>query len=189
VKLIEAIMDDGSKRDVRLHALRGDFYTADDRFAPPSSQLLVFVSSTFTDTHEERNILLEKVLLTLRDEARPHGIEVILLDLRSGIPDENTLDHLTWLGCQRELLRCFSQSAGLFFLSLQGNKYGYMPIPKFIDQAAFDQRLAERSTADADAAAAVALAKEWYQLPCACGTWRRGRRWRRWRVTSGRCGR
>jgi len=100
-------MDNDSKRHARLQALRGDFFTATDYpssasaplFAPPSSQLLVFVSSTFTDTHEERNILLEKVLITLRDEARPHGIEVILLDLRSGIPDENTLDHLTWLGC------------------------------------------------------------------------------------------
>ena len=150
--------------DARLHALRGDFATTTDPFAPPASQLLVFVSSTFTDTHEERNILLGKnVLLALRDEARPHGVEVILLDLRSGIPDENTLDHLTWLGCQRELVRCFSQSAGLFFLSLQGNKYGYMPIPKYIDQAALDARLSERSAVPDDAAD-VALAKDWYRL-------------------------
>ena len=152
-------MDD-SKRQARLDALRGDFFTINDALAAPSLLLLVFVSSTFTDTHEERNILLEKVLIMLRVEARSHGIEVILLDLRSGIPDENTLDHLTWLGCQRELLRCSSGSAGLFFLSLQGNKYGYMPIPKFIDQAAFDQRLAERCADEH----AVALAKEWYHL-------------------------
>ena len=32
--------------------------------------------------------------------------------------DENTLDHKTWPGCVRELLRCFNGSAGLFFLSL-----------------------------------------------------------------------
>ena len=146
----------------RLQALRGDFATVADDFSAPSPRLLVFASSTFTDTHEERNILLTKVLLPLREEARPHGVEMIVLDLRSGIPDENTLDHLTWLGCQRELLRCFSQSAGLFFLSLQGNKYGYMPIPKFIDQTALDARLLER--AGAEFAADVALAREWYLL-------------------------
>ena len=130
-----------SARDERLQALRGDFSigiisgsnstsssAAVAGFAAPPSQLIIFVSSTFTDTHEERNILLEKVLIELRDIARPHGVEVILLDLRSGIPDENTLDHLTWIGCQRELNRCFFGSAGLFFLSLQGNKYGYRPI-------------------------------------------------------------
>ena len=152
-------MDD-SKRQARLDALCGDFVVVNDAFAAPSLRLLVFVSSTFTDTHEERNVLLGKVLIVLRDEARSHGIEVVLLDLRSGIPDENTLDRLTWLGCEHELLRCCSGSAGLFFLSLQGSKYGYMPIPKYIDQSVFDQRLAERNADEH----AVALAKEWYHL-------------------------
>ena len=76
--------------------------------------------------------------------------------------DENTLDHKTWPGCVRELLRCFNGSAGLFFLSLQGDKYGYMPIPKCIDQAAFEQRLLERSASEH--LETVALANEWYQL-------------------------
>ena len=155
---------------LRMQALRGDFYIISDGgynnsdcpYAAPRPVIYVFGSSTFTDTHEERNILLGRVLLALREHGRPKGLEVIILDLRSGIPDENTLDHKTWPGCVRELLRCFNGSAGLFFLSLQGDKYGYMPIPKCIDQAAFEQRLLERSASEH--LETVALANEWYQL-------------------------
>jgi hypothetical protein len=156
---------------LRMQALRGDFYVISDGgynngsgcpFAAPRPCIYVFGSSTFTDTHEERNILLSRVLLALREHGRPKGLEVIILDLRSGIPDENTLDHKTWPGCERELLRCFNGSAGLFFLSLQGDKYGYMPIPGTIDQVAFEQRLSERSSLEHSEA--VALANEWYQL-------------------------
>ena len=153
----------------RLSALRGAFYQKHTTavteeilplsWAPPKRTILIFVSSTFTDTHEERNILLEKVLPLLRDHTRPHGLDILLLDLRSGITDENTVDHLTWLGCQTELRRCFHGSAGLFFLSLQGDKYGYMPIPKCIEQNAFEQRLTD-STSDA----LTTMAKEWYLL-------------------------
>ena len=159
-------------RYARIKALMGDFCFYQDIqsppiWGPPSSRLLVFVSSTFTDTHEERNIL-QRLLPELREKAVVCGVDVIFCDLRSGIPDENALDHLTWLGCQRELFRCFSISAGHFFLSLQSSKYGYMPIPKFIDQRAFDQRLIDSAqmtfrccTSHADL---VALAQEWYHL-------------------------
>jgi hypothetical protein len=46
-------------------------------------QLLVFISSTFTDTKAERNILLEKILPYLRNKAYPHDIEVTFVDMRS----------------------------------------------------------------------------------------------------------
>jgi hypothetical protein len=153
----------------RIKALMGDFYHdihLPPIWGPPSSHFLLFVSSTFTDTHEERNIL-QGLLPELRAIASEYGVDIIFCDLRSGIPDANTIDHLTWLGCQRELLRCFSVSAGYFFLSLQSGKYGYMPIPKFIDQEAFDQRLTDSAQMTFDCASnaeVVALAHEWYHL-------------------------
>ena len=151
---------------LRLAALQGDFQSDYQRWKPPESKFLLFVSSTFTDTHEERNIL-QGLLPELRNIASSAGLSVVFLDLRSGIPDANTLDHLTWIGCQRELLRCYEQSAGWFFLSLQGSKYGYMPIPKIIDQQAFEQRLVDTAVmtfATASTDELVALAKEWYHL-------------------------
>ena len=72
----------------------------------PSYQLRVFVSSTFTDTHYERNILLDEIVPVLKGIAAPYGIEVVFIDMRYGVRDENTLDHMTWLACKSELSAC-----------------------------------------------------------------------------------
>jgi len=89
-----------------------------------SRKLVVFLSSTFTDTHCERNEILKKTLRDLRTLAEPHGIEVSFVDMRYGVRDESTLKHMTWEECLRELKKCRDESAGIFFLSLQGRKYG-----------------------------------------------------------------
>ena len=83
--------------DARIKALKGDFYQnilLPPAWGPPSSRFLLFVSSTFTDTHEERNIL-QRLLPELRATASEYGVDIIFCDLRSGIPDANTVDHLT----------------------------------------------------------------------------------------------
>jgi hypothetical protein len=56
-------------------------------------QLLVFISSTFTDTKAERNILLEKILPYLRNKAYTHDIEVTFVDMRS-IPPSSLISSL-----------------------------------------------------------------------------------------------
>ena len=146
----------------KIDGLRGDdlLYNNEQVIKAPGRRFTLFLSSTFTDTHTERNILGTIILPQLREQGEKAQIDVTFADLRSGIPDENTLDHLTWLGCQRELMRCHSESASLFFVSLQGNKYGYMPIPKFIDQTALDDRLAESE----ELPDAVKKARDWYLL-------------------------
>ena len=129
------------------------------QWAPLKLRLLLFVSSTFTDTGFERNLLQESVVPRLRDIARSHGIEISLFDLRWGVRDENTLDHQTWESCFKELLNCAEKSMGNFFLSLQGGKYGYCPIPRTIERTLFDERMATVENEEAQA-----LAKEWYIL-------------------------
>lgn len=104
-----------------------------------SYQLRIFVSSTFTDTHKERNIILDRILPKLKVISAPYEIEIIFVDMRYGVRDENTLDHMTWLACKAELMSCIKSSNGICFLSLQGDKYGYQPIPKFIPQNLFDK--------------------------------------------------
>ena len=97
---------------------------------PPKNSIVLFVSSTFTDTHQERNFLLEKILPKLLNLCNPLDLRVVLVDMRYGVRDENTDDHMTWIACEKELLRCFRESGSISFLSLQGDKYGYRPIPK-----------------------------------------------------------
>ncbi len=48
----------------------------------PRWKLLIFVSSTFTDTYHERNLLLGKILPKLREKARKNEIEVSFIDMR-----------------------------------------------------------------------------------------------------------
>lgn len=79
--------------------------------------------------------------------------------MRWGIPDENTgwfcyyyiilflllflllpnaAHHLTWIACQRELKVCKQESSGMFFLSLQADKYGYTPLPRVLSKDIID---------------------------------------------------
>ena len=88
----------------------------------PKWNLHVFLSSTFTDTHTERNIVLDKLAPTLREVGVTAGIDVAFSDMRWGMKDENTLDHLTWIGCAKEIDRCREASPDFFFLSLQSEK-------------------------------------------------------------------
>jgi hypothetical protein len=45
----------------------------------------IFVSSTFTDFFNEREVLIKKVFTALRDEMGPSGIQIIDCDLRWGV--------------------------------------------------------------------------------------------------------
>lgn len=154
----------GTERErerLRLQAVLGNLsseevLTSTVMWASPRPQLLVFVSSTFTDTHRERNLLLEKILLDLRRQGASLGIEAVFVDMRYGVQDDNTLHHDTWVACKRELMRCYNESAGLFFLSLQGDKYGYRPLPRCLSVSVVESALARASDED------KVLLEEWY---------------------------
>ena len=104
----------------------------------PKNQLIVFASSTFTDTHLERNILLEKIIPVVQAAARAKGIFLSAVDMRYGVKDENTVDHQTWIACAKQIEVTFEESAGLCFISFQSMKYGYRPVPKYVPQGIFD---------------------------------------------------
>ena len=119
-----------SATEQRLAVIRGAFLVSgaaagalDDRlWRSPRWKLQVFVSSTFTDTGLERDILMQQIQPALRKRGRARGVEATLVDMRWGVRDENTLDHRTWIDCWVELERCRAESRGLFFLSLQSDK-------------------------------------------------------------------
>ena len=155
---------------IREHVLKTGAMGHSDKsvhhWAPVKPRLLLFVSSTFTDTGLERNLLQEDVVPRLRDMARSHGIEISLFDLRWGVRDENTLDHRTWEACYHEIKNCAEKSIGSFFLSLQGDKYGYCPLPRTIDKKLFDDRMAT-----VDDEALQSLARQWYFLDANALPW------------------
>ncbi len=70
-------------------------------------KLKAIVSSTFTDTGIERDILLHRVLVELRLEARQYvDINICFVDLRWGLKDVSTNEHLTsWIFCADEIAR------------------------------------------------------------------------------------
>eukprot|EP01041_Mallomonas_annulata_P015167 gene15167-32159_t len=99
--------------------LNGNFEEHIDSNEFSQQKLSIFISSTFTDTHDERNILLESIIPKLQSRGIQHGVFVTFSDMRFGVKDENTLDHMTWIACAQEIKRCYKESGGIFFLSLQ----------------------------------------------------------------------
>ena len=60
----------------RLQVLSGDFYGFDDKiWRAPSSRISIFLSSTFSDTNIERNLMKDDIMIELRDKY-PLNLEV-----------------------------------------------------------------------------------------------------------------
>jgi WD40 repeat protein len=144
----------------------------------PKSKLSVFISSTFTDSHNERNLLNEKILPDLQElyGKQEENLQITFSDMRFGVKDDNTANHLTWICCSEEIQRCFEEScyhemiddepdssASMFFLSLQADKYGYEPLPKYCSKELFEERI-NLLLADNDRQEVIELAKDWYRL-------------------------
>ncbi|CAF4588702.1 unnamed protein product [Rotaria sp. Silwood1] len=103
----------------------------------PNKVVRIFVSSTFTDFFNEREVLIKKVFPALRDEMESAGIQIIDCDLRWGVPKDSTTEQ-TILTCLEELDRCFEDNGQPFFIGLLSDKYGWVPklneLPKNITE-------------------------------------------------------
>ena len=116
--------------DLRKYVLRGCFSMEslghhDEVWELTPFTLMFFASSTFTDTQRERTSLITKIVPKLSKKLENEGVSgvgILPMDMRFGVRDENTLDHQTWIACEKELKRCSRLSSGLFFLSLQSDK-------------------------------------------------------------------
>lgn len=147
----EAAVDNNvaqQRATLRKAVLQGGFSSlpSNVEWKVPTFKLLVFVSSTFTDTQAERNFLMDELIFEMRALAKPLGVQVIFVDMRWGVRDENSCDHKTWVECSNALNWCKTESMGIFFLSLQADKYGYTPLPKTISKEAWDRHLGTASS-------------------------------------------
>jgi len=102
----------------------------------------VFISSTFRDFIHERDELVKKVFPELRKRCKERFVELLEVDLRWGITEEQAKGGETLRICLEEIDRC-RPSAPVFFIGLLGERYGWIP-PKeyFTEEILEDPKLA-----------------------------------------------
>ncbi|EDO39396.1 predicted protein, partial [Nematostella vectensis] len=87
----------------------------------------LFVSSTFTDYHAERELLVKKVFPELREWCEHRRVQLIECDLRWGVPKYSSTE-MTIKTCLGEIDKCKEETDGVpFFLNMLGERYGWMP--------------------------------------------------------------
>lgn len=90
----------------------------------------VFVCSTFRDFAEERDLIAKRVFPELRRRARERFVEVVGVDLRWGITEEESARGETLPICLREVDR-----SRPYFVGLVGERYGWTPPPDLYSPA------------------------------------------------------
>jgi len=102
----------------------------------------VFVSSTFDDLVEERNVLQDRVFPKLERFCLEKGTRFQAVDLRWGVREEAGLDQKTMEICLAEIARCQKTRIKPNFIVLLGSRYGWRPLPVRIQKDEFETVLA-----------------------------------------------
>ena len=97
-------------------------------------QVRVFISSTFRDFMGERDELVKKVFPELRHRCKARFVELLEIDLRWGITEEQSRQGETLRICLNEIDRC-RPSSPVFFIGLLGERYGWIPQKDFYPQS------------------------------------------------------
>ena len=82
----------------------------------------VFISSTFRDMQEEREILVKKTFPELRRKCRERQVDFVDVDLRWGITDEESAEGQVLPICLAEIDNCRP-----YFIGILGERYGWVP--------------------------------------------------------------
>jgi hypothetical protein len=92
------------------------------RVAPQDLSIRVFISSTFRDMQEERDVLMKFVFPQLRKLCEERGVTFTEVDLRWGITEEQSQRGEVLPICLAEVENCRP-----FFIGLLGERYGWVP--------------------------------------------------------------
>lgn len=106
--------------------------------AEPTNTVRLFISSTFSDMAEERNALMEIAYPEIQTFCQQHGLTFEVVDMRWGVRDYASVDHMTTDLCLKEIKVCRKTSMGPYFIGLVGNRYGYRPMPRVIGEEEFN---------------------------------------------------
>ncbi|KAL4239740.1 NACHT domain- and WD repeat-containing protein 1 [Mactra antiquata] len=104
----------------------------------PKTMVKIFLSSTFSDMREERNILAREVYPYLRAYCASLGLDFQVVDMRWGITDDSINDHSVEKLCLLEVANCQKTSIGPNFIVLSGQRYGFRPLPTEITVERFE---------------------------------------------------
>lgn len=86
-------------------------------------RIYLFVSSTFNDMHAERDYLVKYVFPELRDWCFSVGLELIDIDLRWGITDDEAKNNQVVDSC----LNIIRLNEPMFLINLTGDRIGWIP--------------------------------------------------------------
>lgn len=117
----------------------------------------VFVSSTFEDLVEERDVLQREVFPALAEFCLARGARFQAIDLRWGVSEQASVDQRAISICLAEIARCQRITPRPNFIMLLGDRYGWCPPPSAIPAAEF-----ERICAGVPAGEDRKLLEEWY---------------------------
>ena len=134
---------------------------------PVAPIVRVYIASTFTDMVLEKTELVNHIFPILKNYCKDrYGIEFQMVDMRWGIRDESTDDHMTTSICLEELEHCKRVSVGPSFFFLMGQKYGYRPLPNSVTADQFEHMLQGLESLNMEDG--VKLLKKWYVKDLNC---------------------
>jgi len=115
-------------------------------------RIRVFISSTFRDMHAERDHLVTVVFPELRERCEELGLEFFDVDLRWGVPEKGIDGERanSWEYCRQWINRVEP-----FFVSILGQRYGYVPKPQDIRDPADRKNFADLSITEMEVRHAV----------------------------------
>lgn len=96
-----------------------------------------FISSTFIDFIKERNALQNFVFPRLKKLCEENNFSFQPVDLRWGVTDESSEDNKTMEYCLNEVKRCSSDPKPNLLI-LFGQRYGWGPLPSYIEPDIFN---------------------------------------------------
>lgn len=88
----------------------------------PQRVIRVFISSTFKDMHAERDYLVRHIFPELRERCMHRGIQLVDVDLRWGVTEQDAEMGKALEVCLDEIEQCRP-----FFIGILGERYGWTP--------------------------------------------------------------
>ncbi len=117
----------------------------------------VFISSTFNDLKDERNVLQNEVFPYIKEYCEQKGYRFQVIDLRWGVSDEAGLNHKAMKICIDEVKRSINHPKPNFIV-LMGDRYGWIPLATEIEKNSLDEIITQTDKDDEN------LLRQWYIL-------------------------
>ena len=137
----------------------------------PKRDILTFLSSTFLDTRNERDVYWDDVHPYLVSLTRQLGMSYVTLDMRWGVKHIATDNHETLQLCLDNVEYCQKNSVGCSFVSILGQRCGYKPIPSSIEIHLFNELVTlieQDAQKSSESKIGLENIKEWFRLDENC---------------------